>query len=307
MRLRGRLVRARPRRTGGKPRRPRTSSGRGRMTPRSSAPSLRRAETKARVWPPPGGLTSPPSSSPTVEAAPGAPKIDDATSHPLCVGKYRVRGVLGVGAFGWVYKAYDHDLERDVAVKVPHPHVIATPEDVARVPPRGPEPRQARPPQHRPRLRRRADGGRALLHRLEVHRGERPGSSDEVEAPAPLAASEIVAALADALHSAHHAPIGRLVHRDIKPRNILVDLAGKPYLTDFGLACVQEDFGTGPTFAGTFAYMSPEAARAKGTWWTAAQTSSAWAWSIYELLTGVRPFRGCHVDGGGGEDQEPGA
>ena len=54
--------------------------------------------------------------------------------------------------------------------------------------------------------------------------------------------AELVATIAEALHHAHQHMV---VHRDVKPANILIDAAGKPYLADFGLALKEEDFGSG--------------------------------------------------------------
>jgi serine/threonine protein kinase len=70
-------------------------------------------------------------------------------------------------------------------------------------------------------------------------------------------AAELVATVAEALHYAHKKG---LVHRDVKPGNILIDGDGKPYLADFGLALREENIGKGPHYAGTPAYMSPEQA-----------------------------------------------
>ncbi|NKB42409.1 MAG: protein kinase, partial [Ilumatobacter sp.] len=68
---------------------------------------------------------------------------------------------------------------------------------------------------------------------------------------------DLVATTAEALHYAHKQG---LVHRDVKPGNILIGNDGKPYIVDFGLALREENIGKGPKFAGTPAYMSPEQA-----------------------------------------------
>ena len=74
-------------------------------------------------------------------------------------------------------------------------------------------------------------------------------------------AAELVAMVAKALHYAHKQG---LVHRDVKPGNILIDGKGTPFVVDFGLALREENIGKGPKYAGTPTYMSPEQARGEG-------------------------------------------
>jgi len=99
--------------------------------------------------------------------------------------------------------------------------------------------------------------------------------------------AQLVATVAEALQYAHEK---RLVHRDLKPANILLDSRNKPYLTDFGLALKEEDFGKGAGIAGTPAYMSPEQANGEGHLVDGRSDIFSLGVMFYELLTGRRPF-----------------
>src|SRR5262249_26068418 len=102
-------------------------------------------------------------------------------------------------------------------------------------------------------------------------------------------AAELVSTVAQALHYAH---CKGLVHRDIKPGNILLDKTGKAFVTDFGLALREQDIGKGPRYAGTPLYMSPEQVRGEGHRVDGRSDIFSLGVVFYELLTGKRPFKG---------------
>ncbi len=100
---------------------------------------------------------------------------------------------------------------------------------------------------------------------------------------------QLVATVAQALDYAHRKG---LVHRDIKPGNILIDATGKPFVVDFGLALKDGDIKTGLRHAGTPAYMSPEQARGEGSQVDGRGDIFGLGAVFYQLLTGHRPFNG---------------
>ena len=83
-----------------------------------------------------------------------------------------------------------------------------------------------------------------------------------------------------------------LVHRDIKPGNILIDRDGRPFVLDFGLALREADQGTGPRYAGTPSYMSPEQAWGEGHRVDGRSDVFSLGIVLYLLLVGRLPFQG---------------
>ena len=222
----------------------------------------------------------------------GKPILQDDTSsreYPERIGRYRIERVLGMGGFGLVYLARDEQLNRRVAVKVPHAKLISKPEDaeaylaeartVANLDYPGIVPvYDVGSTEDCPcYVVSKYIEGTDLANRLQQQR------------LTYREAAELVATVAEALHYAHKQG---LVHRDIKPGNLLLDKNGRPFVADFGLALREENKGKGPRYAGTPAYMSPEQARGEGHRVDGRSDIFALGVVFYELLAGRKPFRG---------------
>jgi serine/threonine protein kinase len=211
-----------------------------------------------------------------------------AESLPHHIGRYRVEGVLGKGGFGLVYLVHDDPLQRRVAIKVPHRKIVARVEDTEAY---LTEARTIANLDH-PNIVPVHDAGSTdqfpcfivskfidgtdLATRLKQSR------------PSLLEAVELIATVAEALHHAHKQG---LVHRDIKPGNILLDKSGKPFVADFGLALREQDVGKKPCYVGTPAYMSPEQAGGEGHRVDGRSDIFSLGVVFYELLVGCQPFR----------------
>jgi WD40 repeat protein len=209
-------------------------------------------------------------------------------------GRFQINRELGRGAYGVVFLAYDPSLGREVALKVPRPEALVSPELRARF-----------------RQEARAAAGLDHPNLVPVYEvgeegpicyiasGYCPGITlsawlKQRTEPVPYRqAAQVMATLAEAVAHAHERGV---VHRDLKPGNVLLQSSGLiPKITDFGLAKLAEGNGADVSqtqtgaILGTPSYMAPEQAGAKKEIGPAADIYALGA-ILYELLTGRPPF-----------------
>ena len=207
------------------------------------------------------------------------------------IGDYELLEEIARGGMGVVYKARQSSLKRTVAVKMIRSGQLAGEAEVKRFHTEAEAAAQLQHP------------GIVAIHEIGEHEGRHYFSMDFVEGKnlaqiangkpvSPRSAAEWLKAIAEAVQYAHQRGV---LHRDLKPQNIMVDAAGRPRVTDFGLAKnLTGDSTLTNTGAvmGSPSYMSPEQARGRNDVVGPASDVYSLGAILYELLTGRPPFRG---------------
>lgn len=216
----------------------------------------------------------------------------DTPTHPELLGRlgrYDIERLIGMGGYGIVFKARDSELNRVVAIKVLAPHLISS----------GPA---------RQRFAREAQASAAVVHDhvvpiydvvndanlcyfvMQYIAGQ--SLQERVDRHGPLATDDVLriaAQTAAGLHAAHEQG---LIHRDVKPGNVLLeDTVNRVMISDFGLARASDDASItrSGTITGTPHYMSPEQARGQAI--DARSDLFSLGSVIYFMSTGRSPFR----------------
>jgi tRNA A-37 threonylcarbamoyl transferase component Bud32 len=223
------------------------------------------------------------------EARPGP--VPPPGTVPAQIGRFVLRDRLGAGAFGAVYRAFDPHLQREVALKVLHLGTLDNPRAIERFLREATAAAQLRHPHIVPIYDAGRDGPHYYIASAFIKGRTLADAGDE----GPLGfrrGAGIVRDLAEALSYAHDMGI---VHRDVKPANVMLDEKGRPHLMDFGLAHrhdTAEKLTQEGALLGTPAYMAPEQAAGQSGAAQPASDQYSLGVVLYELLCGRTPFSG---------------
>ncbi len=206
-------------------------------------------------------------------------------------GDYELLEEIARGGMGVVYKARQVSLNRIVAVKMILAGQLASEAEVKRF---HTEAEAAANLQHPNIVGIHEVGEKDGQHYFSMSyvEGRSLGEVVKTSSVSPQAAAAVVGSIAAAIHYAHQRGI---LHRDLKPQNVIMDEEGQPHITDFGLAKrMERDVGLTQSGAvlGSPSYMSPEQASARQDLVGPASDVYSLGAILYELLTGRPPFQG---------------
>lgn len=214
--------------------------------------------------------------------------MNDHRVGSLLEGRYQVRRLIARGGTATVYEGLDERLERPVALKIMHPHVADDPSFVARAR------REAKSAArlHHPNVVAVLDQGHTadgVLY-LVLEYVDGPTLRDVVAHEAPMTPRRTLDLLIPVLRGLTQAHRIGLVHRDVKPENVLLTRGGQVKVADFGLTRAVDEHTTSTTVMGTVGYAAPELVGDGPV----DQRSDVYAVGImaYEMLTGSRPYTG---------------
>jgi hypothetical protein len=201
--------------------------------------------------------------------------------------RYRIEAMVASGGMAEVWRATDEVLGRPVAVKVLHDRLARDRDVMARF---RREAVAAARLSHPAVVRVFDTGDEEDLHYIVLELSEGRTLQDVIDADAPLRPSEAVAIIRTVLQGLAHAHRGGVVHRDVKPSNVLLDGNGLVKVTDFGIAKASfaDDLTTTGNMMGTAKYLAPE--QVEGGPIDARADLYAAGIVLYELLTGHPPF-----------------
>jgi serine/threonine-protein kinase len=207
------------------------------------------------------------------------------------LGKYRIDGILGKGAMGVVYKAFDPGIERVVALKTIRKEMFSESEQLELIG-RFKNEAQAAGRLSHPNIVTVYDYGEdADSAYIAMEFVEGTGLDTLLVPGRPVPMARLLAWMGDLLEGLDYAHAHGVVHRDVKPANLLVTSGTRLKISDFGIARIESSTLTqAGSMIGTPSYMSPEQFRGEPVDGRADVFSSAIV--LYQLLTGARPFSG---------------
>jgi len=228
------------------------------------------AAMKATNW-----LNNPdcPAESPTAPASQSAGKV--------LGGRYRLDDLIATGGFAEVWRAFDTELQRIVAIKLPKPNRLASATNFIT------EARRVARLKH-PGIVPVFDVGTEGTNCFIVSEYVEGGSLGDRLTKSPQSPKETSRWLGEIAAALEYAHLHGVIHRDIKPANILIDHHGRALLADFGIAQSAQKTGTFAPSLGTLRYMSPEQLEGKA----ATPQSDVYSLGVvlHECLTGRLPY-----------------
>ncbi|MCC6510611.1 MAG: serine/threonine protein kinase, partial [Pirellulaceae bacterium] len=206
------------------------------------------------------------------------------------IGNYQLLEEIGRGGMGVVYRARQLNLQRDVALKMILSGEFASPREMVRF---QAEAHSTAKLQH-PNIVQIYEVGahqQCPYLSMELIKGGNLDSRLKAGLPAPREAASLLLTVARAVHFAHQSGV---IHRDLKPCNVLLDDHGNPKVADFGLAKQlmegRQDCSRSGGLVGTLQYMAPESIGSSDQTVSAATDVYSLGIILYEMLTGQTPF-----------------